>query len=282
MVIKVQDFEYENLLLHFNNGLDFIKEGLQSGGVVFVHCNAGVSRSASFIIAYLMRELDYEFQTAHDFVKQKRPQVFPNKGFLRQLKQYEYDLLKLKLQQKYQEANANGQEEQKQSVAQDDVLKLLTQHVPPTQIQDADLEEQKQPSTQTLEQKLQSRVIDGQTQVHTDQQVIGKNYSCRKCRMTLFDQDVVEEHISEVKKHNVRRGERYEMSDECSSIFIQHLEWIKIDEEQNKGIIECPKCKAKLGTYTVYGGQCSCGKWNSPAFQIHKSKVDELNKYSTN
>lgn len=105
-----------------------------------------------------------------------------------------------------------------------------------------------------------------------EREPIGKNYSCRKCRKVLFDQSGVEEHISEVKKHNVRKGEKYQMSEECSSIFINQFEWIAVDEEQMKGNIVCPKCQSKLGTYTLYGGQCSCGKWNSPAFQIHKSK----------
>lgn len=56
--------------------------------MVYVHCNAGVSRSASFVIAYLMRELAMTFEEAFTFVKQKRPQIMPNHGFVTQLKQY--------------------------------------------------------------------------------------------------------------------------------------------------------------------------------------------------
>ena len=39
-----------------------------------------------------MRDHGYEMIQALDFVKSKRHQVLPNKGFLKQLKQFEYDL----------------------------------------------------------------------------------------------------------------------------------------------------------------------------------------------
>lgn len=38
----------------------------------------------------------------------------------------------------------------------------------------------------------------------------------------------------------------------------------------------CPKCSSKLGSFNWYGEQCSCGRWVTPAFQIHKNRVDEI------
>lgn len=38
----------------------------------------------------------------------------------------------------------------------------------------------------------------------------------------------------------------------------------------------CPKCTSKLGSFSWRGDQCSCGRWVTPAFQIHKSRVDEV------
>jgi protein-tyrosine phosphatase len=58
---------------------------LQSGGRVFVHCFAGVSRSATIVIAYLMKEHGLSFNSAIKFVKSKRPQINPNDGFRKQL-----------------------------------------------------------------------------------------------------------------------------------------------------------------------------------------------------
>lgn len=42
----------------------------------------------------------------------------------------------------------------------------------------------------------------------------------------------------------------------------------------------CPKCTSKLGSFSWWGEQCSCGHWVTPAFQIHKSRVDEARTLS--
>jgi protein-tyrosine phosphatase len=53
---------------------------------VLVHCAAGVSRSASFVIAYIMKSRKIGFDEAYTFVKSKRPIITPNSGFVKQLK----------------------------------------------------------------------------------------------------------------------------------------------------------------------------------------------------
>ena len=69
----------------FPKAFDFIDEGLKKGKV-FVHCNAGVSRAASIVIAYKMRTDMVGFQEAYDYVKSVRPAIRPNDGFMKQLK----------------------------------------------------------------------------------------------------------------------------------------------------------------------------------------------------
>lgn len=54
-----------------------------------VHCKMGVSRSASTVIAYAMKEYGWTLDKAYDFVKQKRSVTRPNAGFMRQLAEYE-------------------------------------------------------------------------------------------------------------------------------------------------------------------------------------------------
>lgn len=56
-------------------------------GRVLVHCNAGVSRSSSVCIAYLLLEQKMSFDAAFVLVKSKRECIRPNDGFLKQLKQ---------------------------------------------------------------------------------------------------------------------------------------------------------------------------------------------------
>ena len=54
-----------------------------------VHCHAGVSRSATCVIAYLMQERDMDFDQAFGFASKKRPVIFPNMGFQKQLREFE-------------------------------------------------------------------------------------------------------------------------------------------------------------------------------------------------
>lgn len=59
---------------------------------IYVHCNAGVSRSASVVIAYLMKESNLKFKDAHKYLKTIRPCIKPNEGFVKQLLFYEQHL----------------------------------------------------------------------------------------------------------------------------------------------------------------------------------------------
>jgi dual specificity phosphatase 12 len=54
-IISVADTSQSGLLRYFPAAVAFIREGIMRGGVL-VHCYAGVSRSASCVIAYLMKE----------------------------------------------------------------------------------------------------------------------------------------------------------------------------------------------------------------------------------
>lgn len=49
----------------------------------------GVSRSASTVIAYAMKEYGWSLEKALNLVKQKRTIACPNSGFMRQLAEYE-------------------------------------------------------------------------------------------------------------------------------------------------------------------------------------------------
>lgn len=54
-----------------------------------VHCKMGVSRSASTVIAYAMKEFGWPLEKAYNYVKQRRSIARPNAGFMRQLSEYE-------------------------------------------------------------------------------------------------------------------------------------------------------------------------------------------------
>lgn len=59
------------------------------GGVVLVHCNAGVSRAAAIVIGFLMSSEELSFTSALSLVKEARPSTCPNPGFREQLRTYQ-------------------------------------------------------------------------------------------------------------------------------------------------------------------------------------------------
>lgn len=70
-----------------DNSFRFIEECRRmKKGRVLIHCNAGVSRSASVTIAYLIKYHKMSYNDAYDHVKMLRPCIQPNDGFRRQLK----------------------------------------------------------------------------------------------------------------------------------------------------------------------------------------------------
>jgi len=56
---------------------------------VLVHCLAGISRSVTVTVAYLMHALDLSLSDAYDHVKRCKPDVSPNFSFMGQLMDFE-------------------------------------------------------------------------------------------------------------------------------------------------------------------------------------------------
>lgn len=86
--VRLNDYPAEDLLSHLDSCISFINDGLFRGRVL-VHCFCGISRSASVIIAYMMKSYNLSYIEALEKVKSKRGIVYPNYGFIRQLKLYE-------------------------------------------------------------------------------------------------------------------------------------------------------------------------------------------------
>lgn len=87
--IPVQDSEYEDLLIHLPEACRFIRAALDAGGKVLVHCVMGISRSVTVVCAFLMETRHISPAKALSYVKQRRSQIHPNYGFIKQLKAFE-------------------------------------------------------------------------------------------------------------------------------------------------------------------------------------------------
>ena len=89
--IPVFDNRGEDLLKHMEESYRFIEEGKHYGGVL-VHCHKGISRSASFVIGYLMKKNELSLNEALDYIQSIRSIVQPNLAFMTQLRAYELQL----------------------------------------------------------------------------------------------------------------------------------------------------------------------------------------------
>ena len=83
--MKVRDSHSSLIAALFSESIQFIDEALKSGGRVLVHCWKGVSRSATIVIAYVMRSQRLQYEAALALVQARRACVEPNPGFQTQL-----------------------------------------------------------------------------------------------------------------------------------------------------------------------------------------------------
>uniref|UniRef100_A0A8C7JWX8 protein-serine/threonine phosphatase n=1 Tax=Oncorhynchus kisutch TaxID=8019 RepID=A0A8C7JWX8_ONCKI len=91
--IRVYDEEATDLLAYWNDTYKFISRARKAGAKCLVHCKMGVSRSASTVIAYAMKEYGWDLERAFNYVKERRAVTKPNPSFMRQLEEYQGILL---------------------------------------------------------------------------------------------------------------------------------------------------------------------------------------------
>jgi len=96
--IPIDDDPSVNISIHFDPTFDFINNHVMKGENVLIHCYAGISRSVSIVLNYLIRRLYIKAKDANafigpetalakslDLIQKSRPVANPNKGFMVQL-----------------------------------------------------------------------------------------------------------------------------------------------------------------------------------------------------
>lgn len=86
--INIPDSEDINISKYFHKCNNFIVNALIKKEKILCYCFAGMSRSATIILAFLIKKRRMTFEDAYSFLLQKRSIISPNEGFIKQLKKY--------------------------------------------------------------------------------------------------------------------------------------------------------------------------------------------------
>ncbi|NXV71549.1 DUS12 phosphatase, partial [Atlantisia rogersi] len=248
--VRARDEPGADLLSRLDDCAAFIEAARAGGGAALVRCHAGVSRSVAVVTAYLMKTEGLPWEEAYAAVRAAKPDAEVNPGFQGQLKLYE----------------AMGCAVDSSSALYKRYrLQMLTERYP--ELQDLPREVFAVDPT-NLSQTQSAEVL----------------YKCRKCRRALFRSSSILSHTEgsgPAAFAHKRITDPAQLAgggrEKCTSYFTEPVQWM---EPSLLGVMEgqllCPKCASKLGSFSWRGEQCSCGRWVTPAFQIHKSRVDEV------
>ncbi|KAK1329534.1 hypothetical protein QTO34_011726 [Cnephaeus nilssonii] len=250
LFVPALDGPETDLLSHLDRCVAFLGRARAEGRAALVHCHAGVSRSVAVMTAFLMKTDRLTFEKAYENLRTIQPEAKMNEGFEWQLKLYQL---------------MGCEVDTCSAIYKQYRLQKVTE---------------KYPELQRLPQELFA-VDPTMVSQGSKEEVL---YKCRKCRRSLF-------RSSSILDHNEGSGpiafahKRLAPSlvpvtgsrAQCTSYFIEPVQWM---EPALLGVLDgqllCPKCSAKLGSFNWYGEQCSCGRWVTPAFQVHKNRVDEM------
>lgn len=88
--ISIDDSEHENINPWLEPTYQFIHSHQKSKKKVLVHCHAGISRSATVVLYYLMKTFKVPLSTAFGYLRSRRSIINPNPGFIRTLSKYSH------------------------------------------------------------------------------------------------------------------------------------------------------------------------------------------------
>ncbi|XP_075235701.1 dual specificity protein phosphatase Mpk3-like [Lycorma delicatula] len=92
MNIPITDHWSQNLASFFPKAIEFIDEARSQDKGVLVHCLAGVSRSVTITVAYLMAKHSLSLNDAFCLVRARKSNIAPNFHFMEQLHSFEQEL----------------------------------------------------------------------------------------------------------------------------------------------------------------------------------------------
>jgi protein-tyrosine phosphatase len=93
--INIDDLSHIKIIDYFPECYDFIESARKKKSAALVHCDAGISRSSTVVISYLIKRKKMSLKEAYLYVKKRRALISPNFGFIVQLTEWERQVFKL-------------------------------------------------------------------------------------------------------------------------------------------------------------------------------------------
>ena len=87
---EIKDTPVQKIKEYINEIISIINNNIKDKKIL-IHCYSGISRSASFVLAYLVENRKMSLNDAFTFVREKR-NILPNVYFMKQLIEYEYEI----------------------------------------------------------------------------------------------------------------------------------------------------------------------------------------------
>uniref|UniRef100_A0A8B9SQF4 Dual specificity protein phosphatase 15 n=1 Tax=Anas platyrhynchos TaxID=8839 RepID=A0A8B9SQF4_ANAPL len=112
--IPLPDTPEANIKKHFKECISFIHQCRLHGGNCLVHCLAGISRSTTVVVAYVMAVTELSSQEVLEAIRSVRPVANPNPGFRQQLEEFGSSAarkIRRHLRQRYGSSPFNDEEE---------------------------------------------------------------------------------------------------------------------------------------------------------------------------
>ncbi|ERE71427.1 forkhead box protein S1-like protein [Cricetulus griseus] len=112
--ISVADAPEVPIKKHFKECINFIHSCRLNGGNCLVHCFAGISRSTTIVVAYVMTVTGLGWREVLEAIKANRPIANPNPGFRQQLEEFGWgnsQKLRRQLEERFGESLFRDQEE---------------------------------------------------------------------------------------------------------------------------------------------------------------------------
>ncbi|KAG2490222.1 hypothetical protein HYH03_011347 [Edaphochlamys debaryana] len=225
---------------------------------VLVHCQAGVSRSPTVVIGWLMHSRGLSADDATALVRRRRPCADPNEGFAAQL------------------------------VLFGDMRCSLDPQHPVYRMWALEELGSRWESTGWLDPDAFGELPEGPAGMAAATAAGQTLYRCRKCRTLL----ATSAHVMPVEAamgHRVFRdrnrhrrgglppsgGGSVEGGESC--LFVAPVAWMAPTVTGVvTGKLHCPHCAARLGSFNWSGISNPQGAWVTPAFLLHAAKVDTV------